>query len=590
MNRVKILLMAGLAAAAFSGIGCNGDNPSERRVVDNDGTDPETSPTAKTYTVDWSAATEINSPLNKKSAQNDGAKPPQTNGTQWKLVGVGGMHSNELRELEPKDCAGCYTLEIDTSNLFIGLSSTLDRVDGTLRVSSPSNNLGLIYKIDDENNTIKIGECWMTKVGSVNEDNEMFERAFFEHQIYSVNLTGNELRLFILTDSYFVFRLQTAGTDGKTAQGTGADVLPGYEGPYFCDTPGSCPDDVTPPLGCPGSDAEATRHCIKGGDTAYIPGKEPEGEVTGYPVRLYGYDLLTPPCRLITAVYRDKRDTEITVINSVGELREYIACDADKYLDIDFSNNSILLALGWTPSEISYKNVTFQQTSADKYVLNVVVQLSGLTRPDAWSVAYVTNKLRTNADLILGVINLEPTWGTEPGVNPPEEPKKPKEPKEPDEQDPVLPEPPKDNALFGKWKLVEVSITNQDIDSQPVEVIDYSAKNIVYAFDNANNLFVWGMTDSSFIFDDFKSGSHYYESYEPYAYTNCAPMTNCVPKPNLFVNVSRDELPRNEYFANLNGDTLTIVGNAYVGKVVGDGTVKAGIVNHYRWGKTFIRL
>ena len=41
-------------------------------------------------------------------------------GTKWKLVGIGSLDKIALQELEPKDCAECYTLAFDTDDTFSG--------------------------------------------------------------------------------------------------------------------------------------------------------------------------------------------------------------------------------------------------------------------------------------------------------------------------------------------------------------------------------------------------------------------------------------------------------------------------------------
>jgi hypothetical protein len=37
-------------------------------------------------------------------------------GTKWKLAGIVDVQTGELKELEPKDCEECYTLEFDTDS------------------------------------------------------------------------------------------------------------------------------------------------------------------------------------------------------------------------------------------------------------------------------------------------------------------------------------------------------------------------------------------------------------------------------------------------------------------------------------------
>jgi hypothetical protein len=46
--------------------------------------------------------------------------PENLEGTRWKLSGVVDVETGILRELEPKDCAECYTLEFDTDHTAVG--------------------------------------------------------------------------------------------------------------------------------------------------------------------------------------------------------------------------------------------------------------------------------------------------------------------------------------------------------------------------------------------------------------------------------------------------------------------------------------
>ncbi|MDR0581705.1 MAG: hypothetical protein LBG31_01960 [Prevotellaceae bacterium] len=43
-------------------------------------------------------------------------------GTQWKLAGIMDVETCNLKELEPKDCGDCYTLEFNTDSTALGKS------------------------------------------------------------------------------------------------------------------------------------------------------------------------------------------------------------------------------------------------------------------------------------------------------------------------------------------------------------------------------------------------------------------------------------------------------------------------------------
>ena len=314
--------------------------------------------------------------------------------------------------------------------------------------------------------------------------------------------------------------------DYDTEQGTSAgDVLPGYKGQYFCDTPGSCPEDIKP-SGCPGDDYAEKRHCIEEENPVYVyvPCVGPNGNDA---VKVTIID-------------------ELAVHNVIDKYSVHCGRKLPK------------------PADPYHEGYTFTGWYA------------------SFATPYYSNQLPVKWDFDVDTVGywnvlIQAAYNGVPPV---------KEPELPEEPNVVPPNYGDDNALYGKWRLVEVSILKDN--DYPAEKIDYSAKDMIYVFMNNNRFYVVGMPDSLFVFDNFKRGQdNYYEYYEP----NVCP--TCTPGPNLFVNSSiadKSVDTRNKYFANLNGDTLTIVGDKYVGQVVGDDTVKAGIINHYHWGKTLIKL
>ncbi|MDR0567130.1 MAG: hypothetical protein LBG47_08880 [Prevotellaceae bacterium] len=48
--------------------------------------------------------------------EGNGDSKPALEGTKWKLAGIMDAETCDLKELEPKDCSTCYTLEFDTDS------------------------------------------------------------------------------------------------------------------------------------------------------------------------------------------------------------------------------------------------------------------------------------------------------------------------------------------------------------------------------------------------------------------------------------------------------------------------------------------
>jgi hypothetical protein len=53
---------------------------------------------------------------------NESNEPIALKGTKWKLTGIVDVQTGVLKELEPKDCERCYTLEFKTDSVAYGYS------------------------------------------------------------------------------------------------------------------------------------------------------------------------------------------------------------------------------------------------------------------------------------------------------------------------------------------------------------------------------------------------------------------------------------------------------------------------------------
>jgi len=100
MNRIKRLLVVGLALAglAFVGIGCDGNGDNGVNKGNGGG-------------------------LNKIYAEHTAPASKLFEGT-WKLAGVVDDKTGSLQELEPKDCEECYTMTFDTETTFSSFSTS----------------------------------------------------------------------------------------------------------------------------------------------------------------------------------------------------------------------------------------------------------------------------------------------------------------------------------------------------------------------------------------------------------------------------------------------------------------------------------
>jgi hypothetical protein len=126
-----------------------------------------------------------------------------------------------------------------------------------------------------------------------------------------------------------------------------------------------------------------------------------------------------------------------------------------------------------------------------------------------------------------------------------------------------------------EWKLLEISIHKN---YQEFETVDYSMKNVFFKFQDDGKLFVFGNTDTSFVFDGFKTGEHFY------TYRLLTGSPTSLPSANLLVYnqpLGYPDDPDGRYYAygvRTNEDiALRIIGDTLMGE------------NYYHWGQTFIK-
>jgi len=136
------------------------------------------------------------------------------------------------------------------------------------------------------------------------------------------------------------------------------------------------------------------------------------------------------------------------------------------------------------------------------------------------------------------------------------------------------------------WKLVRVSIGVQE----QQEIIDYSKRNTIFEFQGKNKLVVIGKMDSSFLFDNFNTGEHFYE------YRDMSTCRTCLPGPNLSIDNHPLGQVGRHYFAFVEDKTLRIFcPSMRIGGEIAedDGTNRIGRMvggKVYKWDMFFIRL
>ena len=124
-------------------------------------------------------------------------------GTKWKLAGIVDIETGELTELEPKDCAPCFTLSFDT--------------DGTFSIYSPVGVYGGCYSADYEIDSLlfslALGPSLISLLSDETDDAALFVRNFWGGRRRPFSFQKNELKLYdkfwvgaISRDIYFLYK------------------------------------------------------------------------------------------------------------------------------------------------------------------------------------------------------------------------------------------------------------------------------------------------------------------------------------------------------------------------------------------------
>jgi hypothetical protein len=99
-------------------------------------------------------------------------------------------------------------------------------------------------------------------------------------------------------------------------------------------------------------------------------------------------------------------DNTVIVVNSDEELRQYVVCTRGGYPEIDFSQQTLLLASGSAGNGISKITVTnLQQLSLSEYKLDMEILLNDSTTTiEQWAVALIVEKVSEESRVELNVI------------------------------------------------------------------------------------------------------------------------------------------------------------------------------------------
>lgn len=115
-------------------------------------------------------------------------------GTHWKLVGIVNAQIGDTTELEPKDCAECYTLIFDTDSTFI-TNSTVIGLHGN-------------YRVDCSTHSFQITEFGGDKRGEVG-GGASYSNPFWNRSIQFFFLQEDVLMLYYNDNqNYLQFELQ----------------------------------------------------------------------------------------------------------------------------------------------------------------------------------------------------------------------------------------------------------------------------------------------------------------------------------------------------------------------------------------------
>ena len=119
-------------------------------------------------------------------------------GTEWKLECIVNIETGVLRELEPKDCAGCYTLTFEKDDSYYYGSTFVNSIAGS-------------YEIDYETYTFCFTNVGGTEVGSLIGDDTFYRSFLWKIQFFTIidaylylyhNESNNYLKYKKIGDKY----------------------------------------------------------------------------------------------------------------------------------------------------------------------------------------------------------------------------------------------------------------------------------------------------------------------------------------------------------------------------------------------------
>ncbi|MDR2292397.1 MAG: hypothetical protein LBE11_02865 [Prevotellaceae bacterium] len=86
-------------------------------------------------------------------------------------------------------------------------------------------------------------------------------------------------------------------------------------------------------------------------------------------------------------------DGKVIVINSNAELENYITCTEGTFPEIDFSNNTLLIACGASTWNVGSINTIILKHSTTEYELKVTIFMGNATVVERWHIAIIIPKI-----------------------------------------------------------------------------------------------------------------------------------------------------------------------------------------------------
>ena len=103
-----------------------------------------------------------------------------------------------------------------------------------------------------------------------------------------------------------------------------------------------------------------------------------------------------------------KYDNKVIIINSREEMEKYTDSDISDYPEVDFSNNTLLLASGCTSSGIEKVTVNhLQKLSPNEYLLDIEVLLWSACVEDYWAAVLIVEKMSEESAIDLKICHID---------------------------------------------------------------------------------------------------------------------------------------------------------------------------------------